>query len=129
MIFLVSVVLSLAYFSCRLCFILELKAERGSFFQRFHLYIWAIGGHELGILSIRVHNSLTVQDNSWALKFDNFSEFRNVISDSTPNPQRHYGALRTKIDMWLTPRRKYRLPLFKSRGGGKITSSILIFCF
>ena len=31
-------------------------------------YIWAIAGHELGALIIRVHNSLTVHNN-----FDNFS--------------------------------------------------------
>ena len=42
---------------------------------------------------IQVYNSLTVHDNLWILKFDNFYEFQNVISD----------ALRTKIDMWLTP--------------------------
>ena len=30
----------------------------------------------------QVHNSLTIQDNLWTLKFDNFSEFYNVISDS-----------------------------------------------
>ena len=36
------------------------------------------------------------------LKFDDFSEFQNVINDSsppTPTPQRHYDALRTKIDI------------------------------
>ena len=47
--------------------------------------MWVIGGHELDTLSIRAHNSLTVHDNSWALKFDNFCEFQNVISDSTPS--------------------------------------------
>ena len=59
-------------------------------------YIWAIAGHELDTLSIRVHNSLTVHDN-----FNNFSEFQNDISDSPPTShhQRHYDALRTKIDM------------------------------
>ena len=45
--------------------------------------IWAITGHELDTLCIGVHNSLTVHDNSWALKFDNFSEFQNVIGDSS----------------------------------------------
>ena len=40
-------------------------------------YIWAIAGHELGVLNIRVHNSLAVHNN-----FDNFSEYQNVISDS-----------------------------------------------
>ena len=74
-----------------------------------HLSVWAIAGRELGTLSIRVHNSLTVHANLWALKFDNFSEFQNVISDSpppppTPIPQRHYDVLRTKIVKWLTPK-------------------------
>ena len=31
-----------------------------------------------------MYNSLTVYDISWALKFDNFSEFQNMISDSLP---------------------------------------------
>ena len=52
----------------------------------------------------QVQNSLTVHDNSWTLEFDNFFDFQNVISDSPPfTPERHYDALRTKIDMWLTP--------------------------
>ena len=70
----------------------------------------------------QVHNSLTADDNLWTLKFDNFSEFQNFISDGTPTSthptrqrhydalqtkihptrQRHYDALQTKIDMWLT---------------------------
>ena len=66
-------------FFCRLCFILELKTAEGWFFQRFHLSIWVIVVHELGTLSIRVHNSLKVHGNSWDLKFDNFSEFQNVF--------------------------------------------------
>ena len=41
--------------------------------------------------------------NTWILKFDNFSEFQNVIFDSPPNLERHYEALHTIIDMWLTP--------------------------
>ena len=32
----------------------------------------------------QVHNSLTVHDSSRALKFDDFFEFRNLISDSPP---------------------------------------------
>ena len=60
--------------------------KRMIFFQRVQMCIWAIGGQELGTLSIRVHNSLAVHDNSWVLKFDSFSEFQNVISDS-PLPQ------------------------------------------
>ena len=39
-------------------------------------------GHQLGTLSIRIYNSLTVYDNLWALKFDSFFEFQNVISDT-----------------------------------------------
>ena len=66
---------------CRLYCILELKTAEGRFFHRVHLCIWAIGGHELGTLSIRVHNSLTVHDYSWALKFENFCEFQNVLSE------------------------------------------------
>ena len=89
---------------------------RRMIFYKVHLYIWAVAGHELSSLSItaqsfnswlilqffllilqilddlfssmikQVHNSLTVHDNSWNLKFDNFSEFQNVISDNPPSP-------------------------------------------
>ena len=72
LILLISVVSSLVcvcvfFFSffCYLCFILELKTAEGWFFQRVHLCIWAIGGYELGTLSIQVHNLLTVHNNSW----------------------------------------------------------------
>ena len=41
----------------------------------------------------QVRNSLTVHDNWWTLKFDNFSKLQNVISDSAPTLERHYGAL------------------------------------
>ena len=34
----------------------------------------------------QVHNSLTVHDSSRALKFDDFFEFRNLISDRPPPP-------------------------------------------
>ena len=54
----------------------------------------------------QVHNSLTVHDNSWTLKFYNFSDFQDVISDSahpTPTLEGHYEALCTKTDKWLTP--------------------------
>ena len=53
---------------------------------------------------------MTVHNNLWTLKFNNFSEFQSVIGNSPcsttlppppPSPtQRHYPALRTKIDMW-----------------------------
>ena len=65
---------------------LELKTTEGLFFQRVCLYIWDIAGYELGTLSIRVDNSATVHDNSWALKLDNFSKFQNVINNSLPTP-------------------------------------------
>ena len=73
------------------------KDSKSVIFQRVHLCIWAIGGHELGTVS-----SLTIHGNSWVLKLDNFPEFQNVISDSSP--QRHYDALPTKTNMWLTPK-------------------------
>ena len=75
---------------CELCvvfFLLVLVLHVGAkycrrmIFLRIHLFIWATGGHELGTLSIRVHNSLTVYGNSWALKFDHFSEFQSALSD------------------------------------------------
>ena len=50
---------------------------------------------------IQAISSLTVHDNLWALKVYSFSKFQNVISDSPHILQRHYDALRTKIDMWL----------------------------
>ena len=62
-------------------------------------YIWATAGHELGTLSMRLHNSLTVHDN-----FVNF-KMSLVIAPSppTPHPQHHYDTLHTKVDMWHTP--------------------------
>ena len=57
-----------------LLFFLELENTEGWFFKRVYLYICDIAGHELSTLSIRVHNSLKVHGNSWALKFDNYSE-------------------------------------------------------
>ena len=69
-------------FCCCFCFFLDPETVEGRFFQRVYLYRWVIAGDELSTLSKRIHNSLTVYDNSWALKFDNFSEFQNVISDS-----------------------------------------------
>ena len=62
------------------------------------VYMGCTAGHKLGTLSIQIFNSLIVYDNPGTLKFDNFSEFQNVISDS-PTPWRHYDTLRTKIDM------------------------------
>ena len=41
--------------------------------------------------------------NYCSFKFDNFSQFQNVISDSTPpltpNRERHHYSLLTKVDM------------------------------
>ena len=111
----------------------ELESTEGWFLLKVHLFVWVVAGHELDTLSIQaqifhswliaqlftyfvnirwsflsmikqVHNALTVHDNSWALKLDNFSEFQNFISDN-PHPvhsKRHYDALRKKMDMWLT---------------------------
>ena len=56
---------------------INIETTEGWIFQRVYLYVWVIAEHELSILSIRVHNSLTVHDSLWALKFDIFSEFQN----------------------------------------------------
>ena len=45
----------------------------------------------------QVPNSLTVHDDSWTLKFDNFPEFQNAISDSSQRAP--LWTLRTKIDV------------------------------
>ena len=51
-------------------------------------YIWVVVEQELGTFSIRAQSlriflilSLIAHGNSWTLKFDNFSEFQNVIND------------------------------------------------
>ena len=49
----------------------------------------------------QVQNSLTVHDNSWTLKFHNFSEFQNVINVSPPAESVIMMHRRTKIDLWL----------------------------
>ena len=101
--FLISFVLSLVCFCFVFCFcwccffvvvsffIFGARDNRRMFFFREFTCIYG----QLGTLSIRVQNSLTVHDNSWALKIDNFSEFQNVISDSA-NHQRHYDAWERK---------------------------------
>ena len=35
---------------------LGLQTTEGSFSQRVHLYIWAVAGHDLGILSIEFYS-------------------------------------------------------------------------
>ena len=50
----------------------------------------------------QAHSLLAIHDNTLTLKFENFSEFQNVIIDKPMLPttrERHYDALRTKIDM------------------------------
>ena len=37
----------------------------------------------------QVHNLLTVHDNLWTLKLDNFSELKNVIGDNSRPPPPH----------------------------------------
>ena len=70
-----------------------------------HLHKWDLAGHENEFCS-KWQN-----DNWWTLKFDNLSHFQNVIrNDSPPSKRkRHYNALRTKIDMWLTPKTKFKI--------------------
>ena len=45
----------------------------------------------------QVHNSLTVHENLWILKFDNFSELQNVISDNPPPPSSHRPTSLSRI--------------------------------
>ena len=49
-----------------------------------------------------------LNENSWTLKFDNFSHFQNVISNNTSTCERHYDALRMEINMWINPYSKTR---------------------
>ena len=89
LIFLISAVLSLVcvcvfflfLLFCILffvCFFLSLvlhfgvKDCRRMIFQKDHLRIWAIGGHELGSLNVRVHNSLTIYELWNSIIFLNF---------------------------------------------------------
>ena len=67
----------------------------------FHLYILVTAGHELGTLSIQIYDSLTVYDNSWALKLDSFSEFQNVISDSPPSPPSPSVIMKHCVQKWI----------------------------
>ena len=55
------------------------------------------------IVNIENHcKSIDIHGNSRTLKFDNFSKFQYVISDSPPPLSVIMTLLRTKIDMWLT---------------------------
>ena len=59
--------------------------------------------------SFSIDNKVYIREanyNTWTFKFDNFSEFQNVISDTLPlTRERCYDSLHTKIDMWLTPKK------------------------
>ena len=61
----------------------------------------------------QVHNSLTVHDNLWILKFDNFSEFQNFISDNNPLHRPHFPTSLSRIayeNRYVT----HPLPIFNS---------------
>ena len=59
-----------------------------------------------------MHNSLTVHDNLWTLKFDKFSEFQNVISDNlSPPPHPRTSLLRTASEKRYVT---HALPIFNS---------------
>ena len=121
MIFLISVVLLLVcvcfFFVVVFVFLLAFHfgaSDSKSMIFSVELCIWAIGGHELGNLSIRVHNKLTVHDNSWALKFDKFSKSQNTISDSLPPPSGAFSVIMTlcvKKSICDSPLRRYSLLL------------------
>ena len=78
--FLIPVVFWLVFF-LSLVSLVSLLQKDDFFSESSALYI---RGQELRTLTIRVHNSLTTHGNSSTLKFDNFSEFQNVIKDSPP---------------------------------------------
>ena len=61
-----------------------------------HLYRWAVARHLNEFCSKRQFMNFEIY---------NFSHFQNVISNDSPTRRRHYDALRTKIDMWLTPKK------------------------
>ena len=56
-----------------------------------------------------VHNSLTVDNNSWTLKLDTFSELQNVISDNTYKPPTSLSRIAYK-NRYVT----HSLPIFHS---------------
>ena len=101
-----------------------LETKEGRFFQTLQL---AVAGQELSTISMwaqsfnswlmlvfllilwildylfssmikQVPNSLTVHDNSWTLKFDNFPEFQNVISDSPQRAPLRHTAYENRCD-------------------------------
>ena len=89
-VFVISVVFTCVcccYYCFVFCFLLYLELETTEewFFQRVHQYIWVAAERKLGTLSIRIYNSLALGDNSWALKFDNFSEFQMPLVIAPPS--------------------------------------------
>ena len=102
MIFLISIVFSLVFF---LSFVFYFGARdwRRMIFQRVHLCIWAIGGHELGTLSIRDWQFMTIHELWNSIIFLNFKTLLVIAPPSSLPPthththththQRHYGAL------------------------------------
>ena len=68
-------------------------------------FVWILEelDHLFWLIIKQVHNSLTVNDNSWTLKFDNFSEFQNVISDSQMSVIMTHCVQKS---IWLNPYHK-----------------------
>ena len=120
-IFVISVVFSRMLF---LLFLLLVSLQKDDFFQRVHLYIWGVAGHELSTLSIwaRGFNSELISHSffhRWLNKYTIHWQFMtthelwnsiifvnsktSLVIAPLPTRECHFDALRTKIDMKLTP--------------------------
>ena len=97
LIFLISVVLSLVFAVVVVVFFFEAREYKRIIFSESSAVFMGCSR----TWTKQVQNSLTVHDNSWTLKFHNFSEFQNVINVSPPAESVIMTHRRTKIDLWL----------------------------
>ena len=99
MIFLISIVFSLVFF---LSFVFYFGARdwRRMIFQRVHLCIWAIGGHELGTLSIRDWQFMTIHELWNSIIFLNFKTLLVIAPPSSLPPTHTYTHTHTPASLW-----------------------------
>ena len=79
--------------------------------SQFLIFFIILDDHFQSIIK-QVHNSLTVHDNSWTLKFDNFSEFQNFISDSPQHRSSFSPSPRASLWPTVYEKRYVTHPLF-----------------
>ena len=97
--------------------LLLLETTEGWFFERIYLYIWAVQSFNSWLIwqfltnfvnTIFFHqwlSQLWCIDNSWQSVNLIFMSFKALlVIPFPPSPERYYDALRTKIDMWLSPK-------------------------